>query len=202
MTTLRKSSSLCSLNDIDFRDILNPKQTFTDKLCGLINYITLIPTLIYNIVWIYMLTSELNNSFNEESINNNNSGNNICSSMQTSLISIYSWCTISIVKSVSLLCCANFICGGENECNVICLVVKFFFSFIPSVYFVYLLDYTSNINNLQVESCHNIWNYVHTYYIMERIYVYFFVVLLVMLPVGTILLACKELWKSRKYHEF
>ena len=69
-------------------------------------------------------------------------------------------------------------------------------------YFMYHLDYTNNITNLQVTNCHNMWNYVNTYFIMERVYVYFFVTLLVLIPIGTILVACKELWKSRKYHEF
>ena len=200
MTGLRKSSSLASLNDVDLSEIMSPKQSISDRICGLINYITLVPTLIYNLVWIYLLTSELNSSFKEESSINQEDNN--CNLLKTNLLSIYSWCFVSIIKSFFFLCCANFVCGGENECNVFCLVIKAIFSFFPSVYFMYHLDYTNNINIMQVEKCHNMWNYVNTFFKMERGYVYVFVTLLVLIPIGTILVACKELWKSRKYHEF
>ena len=180
MTTLRKSSSLASLNEVDLSEIISPKQTISDRICGLINYITLVPTLIYNLVWIYLLTSELNSSFKDESKTNHE--DNICNSLQNNLVSIYTWCFISIFKSFFFLCCSNFICGGENECNVFCLVIKTMFSFFPSAYFMYHLDYTNNITNLQVTNCHNMWNYVNTYFIMERVYVYFFVTLLVLIP--------------------
>lgn len=191
---LRKRSSLASLSEVELGEILNPKQTTTDRICGIINYISLVPTIVYNSFWIYYIFSQGDKVFSTPTTED-------CQLLFNSISSISTWCFLALIKAMFFLFCSKMICGSENDCNVLCLLIKALTSYFPAIYFSYTLDYATFLTPLQIEKCDASWNSVLQFVKFERIYIYFFTSLLALIPIGSILMALKELWKSRKYHE-
>lgn len=197
---LRKSSSNSSnsISDIDIEEFLKPKTSKTDKLCSIINYVSLVPTLIYNTYWIYVLISDTRLG---HIIDNINQSDEICVNLSSSMSIILTWVIISTIKAFTFLLLSKLVCGSENDCNVLCVVIKGITSFIPSVYFYYKFSYLSDITQIISDSpCELLYSYVNLFFSFEKAYIYFFLFLLFLVPFGAILTIFKELWKGRKYH--
>lgn len=197
---IRKSSSNSSnsISDVDIDEILTPKKSKTDKFCSIINYISLIPTLVYNTYWIYVLITDTRLGIIIDGINQHDE---VCMNLSSSMSTILSWVIISTIKALTFLLLSKLICGSENDCNVLCVIIKGITSFIPAVYFYYKLSYLSDIAGIINDSqCELLYSYVKLFFSFEKAYIYFFLFLLFLIPFGAILTILKELWKGRKYH--
>lgn len=196
---IRKSSnSSNSHSDVDIEDILTPKASKTDKLCSIINYLNLILTLVYNTYWIYVLITDTRLG---TIIDRVNQSDEVCMNLSSNMSTILSWVVISTVKALTFLLLSKLICGTENDCNVLCVIIKGITSFIPAIYFYYKLSYLSEIAETILDSqCELLFAYAHLFFSFEKAYIYFFLFLLFLVPFGAILTILKELWKGRKYH--
>lgn len=200
---MRKSSSLISLVEPDIEEILNPKVNTTDRICGIINFISLVPTVIYNIAWLFLLKNSFNGTDNQAFLEQIKLSTE-CSSLFNDLNTAFVWVIISLSKSVFFLLCAKMFCGNENDCNILCLILKAVTSYFPSMYFYFKLDYAVKIpdgylSQIGNGKCENLLYYTKYYYATERGYFIFFSILLLSIPFGSILMAFKELWKSQGY---
>lgn len=201
-----RSDSLASLNEVDMNQILNPKINTTDKICSIINWLTLLPTIIYNIVWLYLLKNAFEDvNITEFEVNSTKSAE--CLNVFNSLNTIFVWVIVSLTKSIIFILFSKFLCSVESDCNILCLFIKGIASYLPSLYFIYSIDYTMDIDNASVSSndnsgcCSNLLYFAQLFYIMERYFVILFTSLLALIPIGSILMLIKELWRSRGYIE-
>ena len=186
---LRKTSSIGSLCEKEMEELLNPRKKICDNCCSIINYISLIPTLVYNAFSIYYIISFLGLFEND------------CNYFQRVTSSILNWNIISLAKAMIFLLCSKVICGAENDCNILCLVIKIFTSYVPSIFFLlYLYEDSTESNILEKEKCKIYDNFIVFTLQVEKAYFYFITCLIAMIPVGSLIMVCKELWKSRKYH--
>jgi hypothetical protein len=188
-TKLRKISSLGSLCEKEMEELLHPKKKRCENCCSFINYISLIPTLVYNAFSIYYIVSFLGLFEND------------CSYFQKVISSILNWNIVSLIKAMIFLLCSKIICGAENDCNILCLVIKIFTSYVPCIFFLlYLYDDPVKNSIIEKEKCTIYENFILFTLQVEKVYFYFITSLIAMIPVGSLLMVCKELWRSRKYH--
>jgi hypothetical protein len=188
------------------------KTKFTDFLCSLINYVSLIPTLIYSAVWYFYLKSVLENFINEDALLQGQVQG--CLELYQWVNYCLTWTMISFFKAVFLLTCVKLCCGGENDCNLCCLLIKSISSLIPSIIFVLKLPdtinnynvYNTNVielkdNNLLKIGCDNMASTLSLYYKWEYSYVLFVLLLFCLIPAGAMAMCFKEIWKSRGYNK-
>jgi hypothetical protein len=201
-TRMVRSSSLASLNENELNLESKPTQPkFTDKIFGIINFISLIPTLAYNIVWLFILKNVFEN---EDSFLESLRISDDCSKLYWSLNTAFFWVVISLLKSIFFLLCARMICGSEIDCSFLCLLLKAITSYFPSIYFTYAFEYSVEISrefiaSLENKKCEKLVDYAQWFYTTERAYFIFFSILIGLIPVGSILVGLKELWKSKGY---
>jgi hypothetical protein len=201
-TRMVRSSSLASLNENELNLESKPNQSkFTDKICGIINFISLIPTVVYNICWLFVLKNIFEN---EEGFLESIKFSDECSKLYWSLNTAFFWVVISLLKSIFFLLCARMICGGEIDCSMLCLLFKAITSYFPSIYFTYAFEYTLEISKdaaslFNNQKCEVLLDYSQWFYTTERAYFLFFSILIGLIPIGSVLLGLKELWKSKGY---
>lgn len=167
------------------------KHKISDICFNLITYISLIPTVTYNILWIYFIGSALIH-IQEENIQT-------CKEIVIWTKYAFIWSIIATIKACFFLCFVQYCCGNENDCSFFCLLVKSITSFIPSLIFLFKMPYTLNPSKLSTSECEHI-SLLNYYYInFEYSYVIFFLSIICLIPLGAILVGLKEAWRSRKY---
>jgi hypothetical protein len=186
----------------------------TDYLCSMLNYFSLIPTLTYNLVWYFHFRNVLEEFYKLNIFHSDQIVIKGCKS-------IYDWgniivlCTIiSFIKGLLFLLCSKLICGDENDCNVLCLIIKSLTSFIPGIVFIYILpdifynySFVENKNELSSNDyiiikslCDKTAKAIYKYYKWEYFYVIFIVFIFCFIPFVAGLMCLKEIWKSRGYY--
>ena len=200
------------INELLKKETNRKKTKFTDVLCSLLNYFSLIPTLIYSAIWFVYLKSTLDLFIHDEALIGNIQG---CMELYHWVNYALSWTIISFLKAVFLLTCIKFCCGGENDCNICCLVLKCTSTVIPSIIFVLHIpdyvnkykNYNSNILNLTKvdeslkHGCDNMANVLSLYYKWEFSYMIFVLFTFCVIPAGALCMCFKEIWKSRGYNK-
>lgn len=198
MSNLRKNSSSNSIDEKFNSTKANKpnKKRLINILISNINYFSLIPTFLYNSIFLYL-------SINEILKRNTYSSNESCINMEDYLYLIVFWNVFSLVKSFVFIVFSNFLCESEYDCNAICLFLKIITSYIPSIYFINSTkNLMSTVENLisSIESpCGIMINNILMFYKIEKIYFYFISSLFCLFPIMMVMIICKELWKTRKY---
>lgn len=187
----RKNTKETDTEDIDeyLKNTYQSKRKIvSDKLFGMLNYISLIPTLVYNIGWLYLFKNHLL-IFGEED-------SSACPEIFNWVNYIVTWLIINALKALFLLFCVQACVGDEFECKVICVIVKMLTSLIPAIIFVIKLpDYL--YGDFKNKHCHQLVNDLHTFYKWEYAYVLFILCLFCLVPFGAIGMGIKEYLKSR-----
>ena len=210
MSRILRCGSLHSIDEADLREILNPKTNNTDKICGILNYLNLLPTLIYNLTWLFLLKSCFEEINDEIFINEVSENSKDCAKLYNSLNTVFIWAIINIFKALFFLICSNILCDSKvNDCNILCLIFKVLSSYIPSLFIFSSFEYSIDLNQKNLSEsisqeknkalCGNLLYYTQKFYFYEKYYVVLVSSLLIMIPVGSILMALKELWKSKNY---
>jgi hypothetical protein len=201
------------LNDLLAEPSIKSKKTkFTDLICSLMNYISLFPTIVYNVIWFFhmkKLLEQIGNDNLDDSIDLHIKG---CSIIFNWANYIVSWTLVALIKGIILLVCSKMFCGNENDCNVLCLLIKTFTSLIPGIIFVLKIpDNISNYKILRINSdinqidpvkkfhCDELANAVFLFYKWEYAYVIFLLFVFCFIPFGAVCMCLKEFWKSRGY---
>ncbi len=165
---------------------ISKKKKFTDLICSLINWVSLIVTTIYNVYWINLFHQILPNVEDDQLKNCQEvfNWNNYC----------YTWVIISISKAFILLLCSQLSTGSEFDCNFFCLSIKILSSFIPSIVFVMKIPYYgSNIfDSINDGACFSLYENLAKFYRYESNYLIFIVCLCTIPILGGIGMAIKE----------
>ena len=170
----------------------NSRTKFTDKICLLINYISLIITLIYNSYWIYIFQALLPN-ISEEQIKN-------CQIIMNWNYYYSTWVIVSLIKAVFLLLFAPMGLGSEYDCNFFLLAIKILSSVIPCICFIFLIPYhgINSYDKITERECYNLYEHMSSFYKWEKIY-FIFILFVINLPViGGLGMALKEYIKCLK----
>ncbi len=188
------------------------KTKIADLILSLINYISLIPTLVYSAIWYYYLKTSLEYFVNEDALLEGQIQG--CVELYHWVNYCLTWSMISFLKATFLLACVKLCFGGENDCNMCCLIIKSISTVIPSIIFVLKLPdtvnnykiYNTNVmdfkeNDMLKVGCDNMANTLSLYYKWEYSYVLSVLFLFCFVPAGAICMCLKEVWKSRGYNK-
>ena len=171
----------------------------TDFVCSMIEYITFIPTLVYNIFFLIYFTNIVN--YNQ----NLSTGCSFLIKWKGYIITI---CKLNLTKAFLFLCTSKLCCGNENDLNVFCVVLKALTSFIPSLIFIFKLkdvieDFDRSKGQIYhmdtMQSCTALWEGEIIFKKYEELYCWFIIGITCLIIIGTVLAALKEVWKSRGY---
>jgi hypothetical protein len=178
-------------NELIYQSLNKTKRT--DILCQILNYISLIPTLVYNTVW-YMYLSNLLKEINEDNISQ-------CYNINRWSNYSLSWMIVSVLKGLFFLLFVRICFGSENDCNIFCLVLKGLSGLIGSIVFVINIpDYITNTYSPDT-TCYNLEKSMTLFYKCEYSYILFVLSLFCIIPLGACLMGLKEYIKSRRYKE-
>ncbi len=196
-------------NDAILRDLNREKpcKRITDILCYLSNYISLVPTLIYNVIWFFTFRDVILSVGGEilfSEIETNIKG---CADLYNWANYSMTWTTISFYKALFLLAIVKICCGSENDCNIFCLLIKSITSLIPTIIFVLNVPdivklYRSyNMNNISElkDKCDILADTIQRYYRYEYLYMLSILLAFSLIPIGAMLMCLKEVWKTRGY---
>lgn len=166
------------------------KKKFTDIICGLINYASLIITLAYNIFWVITFHQILP-KLEEEHISN-------CQDTYNWNNYYYIWTVISLTKALVFLLCAKFGSGSEFDCNFFCLLIKTLTSLIPCIFFVIKIPYYGpNTFDKEIDkNCFTLYDNLARFYRYETYYLIFVVAISLSPIIGASAMALKEYIKS------
>jgi hypothetical protein len=198
---MKKSQSFHYGNEDDLLNeiIKNERKVkVTDIICSLINYFSLIPSIIYNTAWFFYLKSILE-EMNENDIS-------VCNAIFNWTNYATSLCIFPTIKALILLFCIKICVGEENDCNIFCFIVKMLTSFVPSILFVILIpnninNYRIHLGDIEVKECDKMSRTLNTFYKLEYAYMITILVLFCLIPFGAIATGFKEYWKSRGYNK-
>jgi hypothetical protein len=188
---MKKSQSTDNLN-ID--ELLNSnKAKATDIICGLLNYFSLIPTLVYNTAWFFYIKGLLENA-NDEQVAQ-------CPHLYNWINYADTWVIISNIKALLLLGCTRICCGNENDINMLCLLVKSLTSLFVS--FIFVINIPTHLYDSPDDDsvCSRIEIALGLFYKFEYTYVLSILLLFCLIPIGGCLVGLKEYIKSRSYKE-
>jgi hypothetical protein len=165
---------------------------FTDRICFLINYCSLIVTLLYNAYWIYIFRQFLPN-INEEQTNNCPNDFNWNHYYST-------WVIISSIKAIFLLFFARMGVGSEFDCNFFLLAIKMLSSVIPSICFIIFIPYhgINTYDLINSELCYKLYENLTMFYQWEKTYLIFILIIINMPIIGALAMALKEYLKCLK----
>jgi hypothetical protein len=165
---------------------------WTDRICFLINYCSLIITLIYNSYWIYIFQKFLPKIEEEQTKN--------CPVIMNWNNYYSTWVIISLLKAVFLLLFAPMGVGSEFDCNFFLLALKMLSSVIPCVFFILFIPYHGiNIyNELKDGDCFKLYENLTLFYQWEKTYFIFIVCVLFSPVIGGLGMALKEYIKCLK----
>jgi hypothetical protein len=184
----------------------------TDYLCSIITYFSLIPTIIYNLVWFFTFRNILEN-FEKLKFSHNQSEIRGCTAIYNWGNNLILWTIISFFKAIFLLLGSKLCCGDENDCNMLCIIIKSLTSFIPGIIFIYILPdvvhnysfYTHNHISVSGEFskmqsiCDELATAIYKYYTWEYSYVILILLIFCFIPFAAGCMCVKEIWKSRGY---
>lgn len=202
----RKSSGY--LTDENIKKIKSHNVKLTDYLCSLLTYISLIPTLIYNLVWYFTFRNNLEKfeKFNMSLIQSEIRG---CSAIYDWGNNIILWTIISFFKGIVLLLVSKLCCGDENDCNMLCIIIKSLTSFIPGIIFLYILPDVVNKYDSYIKIsdefskmkliCDELATSIYNYYTFEYFYVISIISIICFIPFAAGCMCLKEIWKSQGY---
>lgn len=165
---------------------------WTDRICFLINYTSLIITLLYNAYWIYNFQKILPN-INEDQTKN-------CPAVMNWNNYYSTWVIISVIKAVFLLLFAPMGVGSEFDCNFFLLAIKMLSSVIPCVCFILFIPYygPNTFNKINEGECFKLYENLTAFYQWEKTY-FIFILIVINLPViGGLGMALKEYIKCLK----
>jgi len=168
------------------------KTKITDRICFLINYTSLIITLIYNSYWIYNFQQLLPN-INEEQTKN-------CPEVMNWNNYYSTWVIISLLKATFLLLFAPMGTGTEFDCNFFLLAIKMLSSVIPCIFFIFFIPYhgINSYNKITDVECYKLYENLTLFYQWEKTY-FIFILIVINLPVvGGLGMALKEYIKCLK----
>ena len=178
------------------------RAVIADCVCSIINYLAIIPTLVYNSWWIIYIKTQ-NTIFPEKS------EDITCTRLLRWRGYVLDSCVFGLCKSVLFLFMSKFCCGNENDLNLFCFLLKSTTSLLPSLIFMFKLDNViDDFNNLTrsliyhddtKKSCENLSESLAIYLAFERTYVLSFVGIFVLAVFGAILAMIVEFYKSRGY---
>lgn len=199
----------------DNSDKIKPADTkTTDYICSILNYISLIPTLINNIIWFFYFRNVLEDFDKLNVSHGDHIQINGCDNIYNWANIIILWTIISFFKGILFLISSKLFCGDENDCNVLCLIIKSLTSFIPGIIFIYTLpgivhDYSYTENRTSLISsdyivmktlCDNTAKAIYKYYTWEYCYILMIIFMICFIPFSAGLMCLKEIWKSRGYY--
>lgn len=163
----------------------------TDIICQILNYISLIPTLVYNSIW-YIVMSNLLKETDESEINQ-------CNDINRWVNFSLTWIIISVLKGFFFLCFVRICFGSENDCNVFCLILKGISGIVGSIVFVLNIpDYLTTTYSPDTQ-CYKLEKSLSLFYKCEYSYILFVLSLFCLIPFGACLMGLKEYIKSRRY---
>ena len=207
MSRFMRSDSLASLEEANLSQTMNKEPKIGNYVCKIINYISLYPTIIYNIVWLYFLKNGFESIVNEEEFREEISKNSDCLNLYESNNSILIWVIFYFTKAILFIISSYLICGQENDCNIICLFLKIITSYFPSVYCTYQFSYAyelksdfSMMSPQHKKLCNGFLFHAMTFYTFETYYCAVITFIFLFLIFGPFLMALKELWKANGYH--
>lgn len=193
---------------------MKTKKKFTDLICSLVNYFSLIPTLIYNAIWFFYFKSLL------ESIGGDNMPPALerevqgCEELYHWINYSLTWVIVCFSKGLFFLICVRICCGADNDCNMFCLLIKTLTSLIPCIFFIVKIpDHVNNYKSLnlnltqgaEVEAyrriCNNMADELDLFYKWEYAYMMLTISLFCFVPAGAVLMCLKEYLKSRGKQE-
>jgi hypothetical protein len=174
------------------------KRKATDIICSLINYFSLIPTLIYNVIWYFYLKNILESVYEIDLTS--------CSEIYNWNNYALAWTIVSSIKAFVFLFCSKACFGNENDCNICCLIMKTFTSLLASIIFVikipdnFIKAYQIQSDNSdEMKKCEELNNSIRLFYKCEYAYILFILFLFCCIPLGGIAAGLKEYYKSRGY---
>lgn len=207
-------SSFSELDDPD-KDvrvaIIQKRKTIaviSDFFCSMIEYIVIIPTLVYNIFWIAHIRSILTSSpiaLIDLSISK---PDNTCIDLIRWKEHLLTWTKVSLSKAVLFLCTSKVCCGNENDLNIFCVFIKSVTSLIPSLVFMFklpdIIEAYSDVRKViyhqeTLDGCDSLEHALIVYQKFERMYCLFIGGIFALIVFGTFLAAVKEMWRSRGY---
>jgi len=182
----------------------------TNLLCYLSNYITLVPTLMYNTIWFFKFKYVIENIGGEImplDLENNIQG---CTDLYHWVNYCITMTLFSFFKGLFLLGLSKLCCGEENDCNICCLIFKGITSLVPSIIIVIeipdlikkykAISIINSSMNLK-SKCDDLAVNLYAYYNWEYAYMLIITIIFCSIPAGAILMCIKEIWKSRGYNE-
>jgi hypothetical protein len=178
-------------DELIYQSLNSSKTNKTDLLFQIINYISLIPTLVYNTIW-YMYLSNLLKEINDNHVNE-------CYDIHRWSNYILTWLIVSVLKGLFFLSFVRICFGSENDCNIFCLILKGLSGLVGSIVFVINIpDYITNTYNPDT-ACYNLEKSLNLFYKCEYSYILFVLALFCLIPFGACLMGLKEYIKSRRY---
>ena len=179
-------------DDLILESIVTARTKWTDKICLLINYCSLIITLIYNSYWIYIFQNLLPNIQEEQSKN--------CLIVINWNYYYSTWVIVSLIKATFLLLFAPMGVGSEFDCNFFLLIIKILSSIVPCVFFILFIPYhgTNSYNKTTDGECFNLYENLTLSYQWEKTYFMFILFVIVLPVIGGLGMAIKEYVKCLK----
>jgi hypothetical protein len=180
-------------DELIYESLNNGKKNKTDLVCQIINYISLIPTIVYNSIW-YIVMSNILKETNESETNQ-------CYDLNRWVNYCFTWMIVSVMKALFFLCFVRICFGSENDCNIFCLILKALSGIIGSIVFVLNIpDYLTNTHNTNT-TCYKLEKSLSLFHKCEYTYILFVLSLFCLIPLGASLMGMKEYLKSRRYKE-
>ena len=171
------------------------KAKFTDKILHFMVYLSLVPSIFYNAIWIYQIIMRLESFTHDENLQ--------CPDLYNWANHALVWCAVCGIKAfIFLFClkCNNDESNDSNDCNMICILIKALSSYIPAIVFNFKLGQLLE-GEYKSSSCLTMEATISLFKYCEYSYIIFFSTLLCGVPLMGILMCLKELWKSRKYKD-
>ena len=140
------------------------KTKWTDRICFLINYCSLIITLVYNSYWIYIFQNIIPNIQEDQTKN--------CPVVMNWNNYYSTWVIVSLIKAVFLLLFAPMGVGSEFDCNFFLLAIKMLSSVIPCVCFILMIPYhgVNIFNKITEGECFKLYENLTLFYQWEKTY--------------------------------
>lgn len=212
---ITRNNSMLNLSEIDPNALIHTVKSTgntTDKICGVLNYLTFLPSLIYNICWIVFFKNIFLEMDSIESGQINEVFSIECPNIYEYLNFSFAYIVFSLIKSIVIVLLFSFLCTREGDCNIICLIIKILLSYFPSIYVLFsfkiqelnstfenILNNNSENFELYKSICFKMFQNVNSFYNMEYAYCCFISCLILTIPVGSILMAIKECCKGKNY---
>ena len=184
------------------------KKILTSCICNFAYFFHFFPSLIYNIIFLFIFNTIVpNNKEKENQINFNN-----CNDLFEWEKKIIKISKLMFTKELIFMFISLFLGKNENDFNVILMIIKYLFSFICSIPFgidlykflnnneiYYVQNLLLENNNNKVEYCKNLFSKIKLFNFTEIILIKIFCSIIVLIFIVLCLLMVYEYWKGRRY---